>query len=224
MQEQISSSWRTITDPKAVRVLFDLEHRARLAPFFERAQTVSEAAERLQEDAQRLYYYVQRYVGLDLLEIVRTEPRPGRALRYYRATAEQFFVSVEHTPTPSLEGALLDVHTPLLERFSHNLALSVQDHVIGVWGRRFHLDAQGTLVPTAGPAPEYDFDLFEFYSRAEFPPASMLWHETYLTPEDAKRLQVEFNCLIERLERCDGRPGRGKARYLVKVGITPIKE
>ena len=224
MQEQISSSWRTITDPKAVRILFDLEHRVRLAPFFERAQTVSEVAKRLQEDAQRLYYFVQRYVGLDLLEIVHIEPRPGRALRYYRATAEQFFVSVEHTPTPSIEGALNDVHAPLLERFTRNLAYTVQDHLIGAWGRRFYLDAQGTLVPAAGPAPHYEFDVFDFYSRPEFPPASMLWQEVYLTPEDAKTLQVEFNRLIERLERCDGKPGEGKERYLVKVGITPIKE
>ena len=130
---------------------------------------------------------------------------------------------LEHTPTPSLEGALNDVHAPLLERFSRNLALSVQDHLMEVWGRRFYLDAQGTLVPQAGPAPQDEFDLFEFYSQAEFPPASMLWQEVYLTPEHAKRLQVDFNRLIERLRRCDGKPGEGKERYMVKVGITPIK-
>ena len=224
MQGQISSSWRTITDPKAVKVLFDIGHRARLAPFFERAQTVSEVAERLGEDAGRLYYFVQRYVGLDLLEIVRTEPRPGRALRYYRATAEQFFVPLEHTPTPSVEGALFDVHAPLLERFSRNFANAVEGHLIGVWGRRFYRDPQGTLSAQAGPAPDYEFNIFDFYSRPEFPPASVLWQEVYLTPENAKTLQVEFNRLIERLERCDGKPGEGKARYLVKVGITPIKE
>ena len=51
----------------------------------------------------------------------------------------------------------------------------------------------------------------------------MLWQEVYLTPEHAKRLQVDFNRLIERLRRCDGKPGEGKARYMVKVGITPVK-
>ena len=117
---------------------------------------------------------------------------------------------LEHNPTPSLEGALNDVHAPLLERFSANFALSVQDHLMEVWGRRFYLDAQGTLVPQAGPAPQDEFDLFEFYSQAEFPPASMLWQEVYLTPEHAKRLQVDFNRLVERLERRDGNRARAK--------------
>ena len=217
-------AWRVVTDPGAVRVLFDRSHRARLAPFVRGPTTVGAVAEALGEDPKRAFYFVRRYVSLGLLEEAGRSPRRGRAIRSYRATAEGWFVAIEHFPTVDLVEGLDEIYLPLVRLFHRSVGAVVEPHLTRTWGRRVRLDGGGILIPEGGPHPDAgDFDSFQLYARREFPAAWLSWQELELTAAEAKELQLELMAVVQRMEQ-KLRPGPGRRKHLLHVGLSPVLE
>jgi hypothetical protein len=217
-------AWRVVTAVEAVRVLFDREHRNRLASFVRGPTTVGAVAEALGEDPKRTFYFARRYVGLGLVEEVGRTPRRGRPIRTYRATADGWFVAIEHYPTVDLVEGLDEIYLPLARYLHRSIGAAVEPHLTRTWGRRVRLDGGGTLIPEGGPHPDAgDFDLFELYARPGFPPAWLSWQELELTDAEAKALQHELIEVVRRLEE-KLRPGPARRKYLVHVGLAPALE
>lgn len=74
---------RTLTDPKACRIL---------ATFIGRERTLSQAAADLDLSLSALTYWVGRLIAAGLLTVARRERRRGSPIKRYRATADAFFV------------------------------------------------------------------------------------------------------------------------------------
>lgn len=227
MQEDISNSvWRVVTEPAAVALLFDREHRTRLAPFLKQAHTVGDVASQLAEDPKRTFYFVRRYCRLGLLRETRRVKRHGRALKYYRATAAGFYVPLEHFPNPDIASVMDDLYLPMLRTFNQAIAKAVTPHLQLRWGRRFRLDPNDTLIPEGGPDPRAEelagYDSYDFYALPELPAAWTWWQEVYLTPEEAKAVQLELIALCRRLEASRPRDKK-KRRYLIRTGMTEIE-
>lgn len=60
--------------------------------------SLSGLQKRLNVPVNKLHYHVSRLLEAGLLVVSRTEPRAGRAIRYYRSAAESFLVPQDHLP------------------------------------------------------------------------------------------------------------------------------
>lgn len=179
-----------------------------------------------QADA-RTFYFVRRYCRLGLLRETRRVRRHGRALKYYRASAEGFYVPLEYFPNPDIESVMNDLYLPMLRTFNGAAAKVATPHLRLRWGRRFRLDPNnGILIPEGGPDPLANelagFDIYDFYAQPEFPAVWTWWQEVYLTPEEAKAVQLELIALCRRLEGSRSQDKK-KRRYLIRTGMTEIE-
>jgi DNA-binding transcriptional ArsR family regulator len=76
-----------------------------LLAFVGREQTLSEVSETTGMALNLLHHHVTRLLGQGLVEVVRERRRAGRAVRYYRATHDRFFVP-SHLTARSLGATL----------------------------------------------------------------------------------------------------------------------
>ena len=98
-----------VTDGEAARILTDTAQLRLLEPFFKRETTLSDAAAELSVRLNTLLYRVNKFVELGLLTVVREEPRRGKAVKVYRASAEDFFVPFDVMASSSLEELLVNL-------------------------------------------------------------------------------------------------------------------
>jgi hypothetical protein len=98
MQGSSVSSVLEIQHPDGVAFLVNETRAMTLAPFFEEAITVNEAAKLLGVPLHSIYRKVQEAQKLGLLEVVRSEHRKGRSSKLYQTTAQTFFIPAQHVP------------------------------------------------------------------------------------------------------------------------------
>jgi hypothetical protein len=206
-------AWRRVTDPDAARTLTDPAAVDLLAPFLGRESTVARAAERLGLDVGALYYQVKRLEKLGLVRVSRLEPRPGRAIRHYRATADLFFVPLDALPLQTVEDLLERVHAHHQRELERDLAAVLRDAGLsGEWGFRVHASPSGRISSDLAVDPERPYD-----PRDPGGPAALDgWVNLRLGFEDAKALQRD---LVELLGRYQAR--RGAQAYTLRVALAP---
>ena len=80
---------------RAEAIALDHPVRSRLLmACVQRAQSLTQLARQLSQPLSKLHYHLGRLVGCGLLVVARTEQRPGRPIRYYRAVAKTFSISL----------------------------------------------------------------------------------------------------------------------------------
>lgn len=205
-----------VRDPKAAQVLTDLSRLRFLIPFITSELTLSEAAERLGLKLNTMHYHVRRLIALGLLEIVREEPRRGRAIKIYRATSPDYFVPFEATSTETLEELVAGLQRRTDDIFRKNLVRTYLEEVEGV-GIRVQRSSEGKVVIqvdtparrlSAQPEPE----------RMTEPAVEMRDTTLKLEFEEAKALQRDLDALLEKY---NGQP-HGQS-YLLRIGLTPLR-
>lgn len=93
MKEQNANSpWRRIENVRAAHVLAYRGAARFLEPLFGREQSLSDAATELGMSVKALYPKVKKLETLELVRVVRSEPGAGKAVKYYRSSADDFFV------------------------------------------------------------------------------------------------------------------------------------
>ncbi|WP_019588583.1 helix-turn-helix transcriptional regulator [Deinococcus apachensis] len=209
-----------ITDEAAGTWLVDLEAQRFLAPFLRRDCTVARAARELGVKANSLLYRVERLVSLGLLRVVREERRQGKAVKVYRASADEFFVPFAATGAAALEDLVRALSAPLGHVLVSNsvAVMRARDLDIGVrvfrdaageTGRvRTHLAfPDGSRVDTRGD---------------EWPPLMDTWHGGLrLSRAQGKAFQRELEDLLEKYARISvDEPG--ELRLLAHLALTPL--
>ena len=153
---------------------------------------------RLKEPLNTLHYHVTRLLEAGLLLVSRTEPRAGRAIRYYRSAAESFLVPQDHLPElPS-------------EKRSSELRQSLKNELSR--GDEHH------LLYSAGPGGKV---LVRLTPQGGSPAARgmELWRLMKLSPKQRARLAGELNELLERFARS---PQEAASEdYLVHAAFAP---
>ena len=98
MEAKTLSSVMTVSDPRAASLLTDPKALEWLKPSIGDALTVSEAARQEGVNPNTLYGWVKHLETVGLVHVARVQPRKGRAVKYYRAVADTFFVPFAVSP------------------------------------------------------------------------------------------------------------------------------
>ena len=213
MKEKESPRVLTIHNPEAAAILTNPHTLRQLEPFLARETTVKEAAEETGEKPNTVLSRVRRFVKLGLLEVVREEPRQGRALKVYRSTADGFFIPFEATSAESLEAALAERDAYWQDLLRHNVVRARLEKV-ETYGTRIYKDSRGRLQVQMAVTPERNYTTL----APDDPAVLSAWRDAvYLDFEDAKTLQREMFSLLKRYQQ-----KRGAQRYIVRLGLAPI--
>lgn len=217
MKGQGSSSFRTVRDAKAAAVLADLDRVQVLVPFLGRERRVSEVAAELGLPVDATYYRVRRLVDAGLVDLSRTVPRKGRALKLYRATADRFFVPLDALPEQTAEEFLTQGDEPtrlLMARSVSRVLRELPDHLqMGL-----HVSAAPDGKPSVGLGPAEPDWQPDGMLEPGVPAILSSWMPLRLGYADAKALQREMFELIERYAHRDGPDD-----YLLGLQLAPIE-
>lgn len=206
MPEDLSNEPRIATDHLAVDLLMSLRATQRLAPFMHGEHTLGSAAAEAGVPASSLAYWVGRFLTAGLVEVTRLQPRAGKPIPHYRATASEFRVPFEAMSASSRESLFHGPRRHMFERFvaaSDRAASRYYTEGIRV---RAHPDRgmELSIVEPAAGAP---------------PPVTEWWGTATLHAEEA----AEVHRLLEDIRTRYGRDlsGPGRDRYLMVLGFTP---
>lgn len=216
MERRDSSSFRTVREPKAAKLLADLERVQVLVPFLGRERSISEVAEQLGLPVDATYYRVRRLVDAGLLEVARTVPRNGRALKLYRAAADRFFVPLEALPEQTAEEFLGRGDEATRTRMARNVARVLRDlprHLrMGL-----HVGASDDGRPNIGLGPAEPDWRADGMLEPGVPAIVSSWMPLHLGYDDAKALQRELFALIGRYA-----DRHGPDAYLLGLQLAPV--
>jgi hypothetical protein len=206
---------KRVSDPKAAEYLSNPNSAVFLYPFIGRERTALEVARAYDIHLNALLYQIKRLLELELLSVVRLEPRKGRAIKIYRATADAFFVPFAATPNITLEAMVNQWSHSLQGVFLKGFASALRGQHPD-WGVRISREENGQLLIAPAVEPE------RFYNYLEPDAPSVLegWFtDLRLSAADAKSFQRE---LAELYFRYLMKPGDG--RYILRVALAPMNE
>ena len=218
-QGNFEKGWTYITDPEAARVLADEDELRYLEPFIRREYSLSEAAKKLSVSPSAMLYQVKKLVRLGLLRVTRTEPRKGRATKYYRATSERFFVPFEATSAETVFNLLYRAEEQQLRTFlSHYVRVNTQTPE--PWGIGVFLTREGgiskSIAMSNDPDPER---LVNLALEQNVPAVWSSWSTLRLDFEKAKSLQRD---LIKLFELYKIHNGGDEQKYLLHLELCPM--
>jgi hypothetical protein len=217
----LPSSEKVISDPDTAKLLVDPRVRHHLAPFVGQARNVSEVASFLGTSTHALMYWVKKFLEHGLLELNRSEARPGRAIKYYQASSAKFLIPFKALPAETLEGLLSNYDAHWQARLTKNMLRVSQDTytALHTWLMVVEEDTRGGLCVNVSAGAKDDRSLRQRLLEPEAPALLTNWTPLNLSFEEAKRFQRELSELIDRYREC-----KGPQRYLARLALTPIVE
>jgi hypothetical protein len=199
---------------EVAQILMDLDKQKLLAPFFDQEATVKSAAQQAGVTNLVMFRQVKQFEILGIVRVTRLEARRGRPLKYYRTTAQKFFIPAKVLP---LEETLETVSRDSQHLYQHNLVkVILQDQHAQDIGTQISLSVTGTGVVAVqlASAPGQLWDSADIDSVA----IAELWLNLRLGHEEAKELQHELAQLAKRYSK-----KTGEQKYLLRLGLTPIE-
>ena len=218
-QGNFEKSWTHITNPEAAKVLSEEDELRYLDPFIRREYSLTEAAKKLSVSPSAMLYQVKKFVRLELLKVVRTEPRRGRATKYYRATSERFFVPFEATSAETVFNLLYSAEEHYLREFL-NYYVRTNTRAPESWGIGVFLTREGgiskSIAMSNDPDPER---LVDTALEKDFPAVWSSWSTLRLDFEKAKALQLD---LIKLFELYKTHHSGDEQQYLLHLALCPM--
>lgn len=220
-----SRRWLALSDPEAARVVADPKARRYLEPFIGQERSVGELARELKVDMSSVLYRVRQFSRLGLIEQARLEPRRGRAIRYYRAVADGFYVPFTSTAHATTE--------TLAPNTFGNLQVLLNKSIAAAWteaagepralGIHVYRGENGLPSQNITPPPDED-EPNRFFAKLLEPDGPAVW-DTWgtrrLSGEDAKKLQRE---LAEVFRRYPPDDNEGNRTYMIRLAMAPLVE
>jgi Winged helix-turn-helix DNA-binding len=208
--------WQTITEPRAVSLILQLERRRCLDLLMQQNLTVSQLAAALNINLQAAHYQVRRLERLGLIQVAQLEPRRGRAIKHYHASSNGFFVPFYATPAVTLEGFVQQVMVETQTVFNHFLTQAgtslVKDPART--GLRLYLH-DGNVIADISADGEH-FDTLQAMLEPDAPAMMSSFMLFQLSHENAKKLQREMLELLLRYQQPSGAES-----YFAHVGLVP---
>ncbi len=209
-EEQISPSPFVVTDQTQARFLTDPAKKTFFLPFLARERRIAEAAAEVGCSINRMLYQVRTLLDCGLLQVLRVEPRAGRAVRVYRSVHDAYFVPFAATPYDTLEQRIAvqgdPIWTGLVTAYADALRRSRRHgHLL----RRVGNGVQTTdQLPDSTPSGQ-----------------ALFWSDSTirLRDADARLLGEQVREWYERAQRLgeQGRDDRTARRYLCLAALLP---
>lgn len=210
MEGADSPSPFTVADQTQARFLTDPAKKTFFAPFLARECRITQAAAEVGCSTNRMLYQVRTLLDCGLLQVLREEPRAGRAVRVYRSVHDAYFVPFAATPYDTLEQRLTVQGEPiwagLITAYADALRRS---------RRHGHLLRRvGQLVETTDQLP------------GSTPSGQALfWSDTTITirDADARELGEQIRQWYDRAQRLSATTGHDHhaRRYLCLAALLP---
>lgn len=228
-QGDLPRLWQRLEDPEAARVLADAQARQYLEPFIWRERRITDVARELGVSKQTLLYQVNKLLRLGLLTVTRTEPRHGRAVRYYRSSSPGYFVPFSATSAESIhalyESSLDNTRRSLLSLLTQawtDLADDPRWFGLYTYGDEHGLKSHALLpAPPASPvSPEAG--TLSWLLQTNVP---AVWDNTApvrLSLTHAKALQRELHDLHARYQALEGE--EGQKTYVLRLTLVPVDD
>jgi DNA-binding transcriptional ArsR family regulator len=210
-----SQTWQTVTDPKAVKLLLELESGNFFAHFLLESYSVKQIALKLEMSLNAAHHRIKQLERAGLLYVEKREARPGRAIKHYRATASGFFVPFTASNSETFANFVSQQLLPLHEHF-YTLATEASDQLIQDIGYRIY-DAGGFVNWDFSPQGQH-FEFAETLLHPDSPALLVVVENLRLNREKAKALQHDIASLLERYSKLGGTED-----YAIYVGMTPGK-
>ena len=184
-----------VTDPRAAAVFCAPRQRRILLALIEQERSLSQLAGLTGAQLNLLHHHIGKFVSLGLVRIARVEPRAGAPIKYYRATAREFFVPAElMDAAPGARSTLR-----LRELLEQSLAGLVK-------GAVYSSDGQGPRVRLVRhPGPQVL--------------ALDIWRELTLNETEAAALAAELHTVLRRYPTSADGGGR---QFVVHAAIAPV--
>ena len=214
-----SSTWLRVSDEAAARWLVDPVRRRWIAPFVGRERTLADVSRELGMPLNAVLYRARRMLDLNLLRVVGTRPRRGRAMKVYTTTTRGFVVPVSALPSQTLEALLVQNEVAGQRALTRGLVRAIEMGPEGNLVVRVGLDARGTFAANLA-RDETDFDLARELTSDRFPAVWSSWSTVSLTHTDAKALQRELVALWSRYLESAG-PSTHTTQYTLRIALIP---
>jgi predicted transcriptional regulator len=200
-----------IDDAKIARYLLVPEHQTMLKPFMLAETTVTRVAETLGLDFRKTYSLVKRLECYGLIRTVRFEQRDGRPIRFYRASANHFFIPISLV---AIEQVMQIVNGEFEQIFS-------EQFVRATWGELGHGSGIQIWNTSHGIACLLMQEPHQVITplSLEYSATYGMWHQWSLNFEEAKALQQELFALSQKYSQ----RGNGSQKYLVRLAMTPLQ-
>ena len=208
---------KVIENPKVAALLLDEDERCFLNLFFQTPRTVSDVARELHCERVKVLYHVRKLLKYGLLRVARLEPRAGRAIKHYEASAHRFVVPYVATPSTGAADFIGLLEGTLRDAFYASFLPEADVHLIGV--------EIGEGDDAAHPSLK-----LVVYEGGRWQRARDLRHDSVNTlqlvhlrlPDDqARALNRE---LLEVIERYQARQVQDAPPHLLRLGLVKLKE
>ena len=191
-----------LTEPETARLIVDDGAQRFLRPFLSRECTAKAAADKLGVSLSLMLYWLKRFQDAGLLEVVKLEPRSGRAVKVYRSTADVFVAPFELLPSATLMEFFGSFGEEQQRRFTRALGREAETWLASDWAVSIQLNEDGRVRTDATPDPAKTEVAPDFLAESA-PAAWQSFSTMRLRFDDAKALQRELAELWERYSSRD---------------------
>ncbi len=194
-----SDAARVLHDSKVIAVLHDQKFRELLEVFMRQTASVKLAAELVQRDLKRTFNDVQTLLRYELLVLDRLEPRAGRPVRWYRASATNFFVPFMDSAFSGYADLLVQEVNDLQRTMHQSFEAFLHELDPQEWGTRFFLDPDGKAHFALTPKDDWQRNwLLDELLSANAPALMFTSVRLQLSVAQSKALQLELAELWSR--------------------------
>ena len=184
---------KTLASRESIALLHNPKYRELIRFFMAQPSTVQGASAATNQSVQRTYNYVQRLLETEFLEVISQQPRGGRAIKHYRATAEDYFVPFALTQALGYADMLEQELRPLQNQMLHAFEYHLAHHDPLEWGTRLFLDPSGFTHLSFTPKDNWqDFSYLTDLLSPDAPAMVNFLGKVSLSAAQAKTLQLEL--------------------------------
>ena len=202
----------------------DAKARRYLEPLIGQECSAGQLARGLGVDLSSVLYRLKQFIRLGLVEVIRLEPRRGRAVKYYCAVANGFYVPFDATPhatTETLSPYAFETSQFLLDKSIAKVWTEAAGEPKAL-GIHLYRHANGELYKNITPHPGEDVPN-QFFETLLEPTSEAVW-DTWgirrLKRDEAKKLQRELASVFKRYQPGD----EGDREYIIRLAMAPLAE
>ncbi|SEI59023.1 hypothetical protein SAMN04488058_10165 [Deinococcus reticulitermitis] len=206
----------TAQTPQQARLLLDFSYFKVLGRVMREPSSAGEVAQSAGLTVKQAHHRLTRLLAVGLVEVCGERARAGRAVKLYRAVADEYRVPFALTPAATLGETLQILQGPFLAEqhaaLAHALTRASSGEV------KLSLNAQGrfqaSLGETSGGGPG------QGGTEAVF----SIFAQGHCTPEVAAELERRLQALSDWFQAHAQEPGEGRRGYQLGLRLNPSRE
>ncbi len=211
--------WYCVNHTEAAQALLNPQTFKNFAVFLGQEQSLAKAAQILGQPASSLKYHLEKFIEWNLVTQTRLEPRRGKAIKYYRAISDQFFIPFAHIKQDSITQWMQVMQTQLLEQYCTDFVQSCAELypnaaaggtcIRAIENQRYSIDFSATPPPNVNFQPD------------AIKPLWNSWTTIHLTSTQAAILHQEITQLWSRVIEENSQAQQNTRAYTLHLGFTP---